>query len=113
MIRRTALVLTLLTAASAAGAQTPPQPEAPTGRSEKRAATAKRFMVAAAHPEAVRIALDILKRGGNAVDAAVAAQLALNLVEPHGLARKGAHESDRSLALDVCLGDALYGFLDL
>ena len=39
-------------------------------------------MVAAAHPLAVEAGLDILKQGGSAVDAAVAVQAVLGLVEP-------------------------------
>jgi gamma-glutamyltranspeptidase/glutathione hydrolase len=39
-------------------------------------------MVVAAHPLAARAAYDALKRGGGAVDAAIAAELVLNLVEP-------------------------------
>ncbi len=39
-------------------------------------------MVVAAHPLAARAGYDILKRGDNAVDAAIATQLVLNLVEP-------------------------------
>jgi gamma-glutamyltranspeptidase / glutathione hydrolase len=39
-------------------------------------------MVAAAHPLAVQIGLDVLRRGGNAFDAALATNAALGLLEP-------------------------------
>ena len=39
-------------------------------------------MVAAAHPLAVEAGLDVLKRGGSAIDAAVAVQMMLGVVEP-------------------------------
>ncbi len=44
--------------------------------------TAARYMIAAANPYAAQAGLDMLARGGSAVDAAIAAQLVLNLVEP-------------------------------
>ena len=44
--------------------------------------TAKSFMVAAAHPLAVEAGYEILKRGGSAMDAAIAVQMALGLAEP-------------------------------
>ena len=46
------------------------------------AVLAKRFMVAAAHPLAAEAGAEVLKRGGSAIDAAVAVQMVLGLVEP-------------------------------
>ena len=43
---------------------------------------AKSAMVAAAHPLAVKAGTDILKQGGSAIDAAIAVQTVLNVVEP-------------------------------
>lgn len=43
---------------------------------------AKRHMVATAHPAATAAGLAVLQAGGNAVDAAVAVQMVLTLVEP-------------------------------
>ncbi len=42
----------------------------------------KQFAIAAANPLATQAGYDIIKRGGNALDAAVAVQMVLNLVEP-------------------------------
>jgi len=41
-------------------------------------------MVATSHPLATQIGLDILKQGGTAIDAAIAANVALGLMEPTG-----------------------------
>ena len=58
-------------------------PEADSGRYAKSAAArATKFMVAAANPLAVEAGLAMLRQGGSAVDAAIATQLVLNLVEP-------------------------------
>jgi len=61
----------------------PSQPEASsTFRAGMNSATATRHLVAAANPLATEAGLEILRAGGSAVDAAVAIQMVLTLVEP-------------------------------
>ncbi len=59
-----------------------PQPEGPSGVVAKRAVLASRHMAAAANPVAAAAGREILRQGGSALDAAIAIQLVLNLVEP-------------------------------
>ena len=60
----------------------PLQPEIATGWRSKADVVTQRFAVAAANPLATQAGLDMLKAGGSAVDAAVAVQMVLGLVEP-------------------------------
>jgi gamma-glutamyltranspeptidase / glutathione hydrolase len=57
-------------------------PEAATGYQEKAGWAASHYMVAAANPLAVDAGYQMLKKGGSAIDAAIATQLVLTLVEP-------------------------------
>ncbi len=57
-------------------------PEIATGISERKMQTAEKHMIAAANPYAANAGLDVLNRGGNAIDAMVTTQLILGLVEP-------------------------------
>ncbi|HEX9275962.1 MAG TPA: gamma-glutamyltransferase [Casimicrobiaceae bacterium] len=59
-----------------------PAPEPATGITPKALVTSQRFMVVAAHPLAARAGYDVIRRGGSALDAAIATELVLNLVEP-------------------------------
>jgi gamma-glutamyltranspeptidase / glutathione hydrolase len=66
--------------AAPAGEFLPPEP--PSGFTAKKIGYANRDMVAAANPLAVDAGVSILAQGGSAVDAAIAVQMVLNLVEP-------------------------------
>ena len=65
-----------------AKADIPQQPEGPSGWTHKPAWGAQRFAVAAANPLAADAGYEMLRAGGSAVDAAIAVQLVLTLVEP-------------------------------
>jgi gamma-glutamyltranspeptidase/glutathione hydrolase len=60
----------------------PTDPEAASGIAGKPPVFAARDMVVAAHPAAAEAGREILRKGGNAIDAAIAVQFVLNLVEP-------------------------------
>ncbi|HEY0877405.1 MAG TPA: gamma-glutamyltransferase family protein [Zeimonas sp.] len=57
-------------------------PEASTGYAEREPVFAERFLAVTANRYATRAAVSVLDAGGNAVDAAIAAQMVLGLVEP-------------------------------
>ena len=65
-----------------AAAAAPAAPEIATGYADKAGWASKKFMVSAANPLAVEAGYQILKQGGAAIDAAIAVQLVLTLVEP-------------------------------
>ncbi len=100
--------------ALAACQQTPPQVRAdgefrapqikPTPKAHT-AVGADRQMVAAANRHAARAGLDILRAGGSAVDAAIAAQMVLNVIEPQSSGIGGGgflmHFAAKSGAIDA------------
>jgi gamma-glutamyltranspeptidase/glutathione hydrolase len=60
----------------------PDQPEGSSGYTEKPGWATSKFAVAAANPLATDAGYQVLKAGGSAVDAAIAVQMVLGLVEP-------------------------------
>jgi gamma-glutamyltranspeptidase/glutathione hydrolase len=58
------------------------QPEGPSGIASRPLVTAKQHMVVAANSLAAEAGLAMLRKGGSAIDAAIATQMVLNLVEP-------------------------------
>ncbi len=80
------LVFTLCAPAIAREENRPLAPEIATKTLEKadknQSVSGKRIMAVTAHPEATKAAYDILKAGGTAADAGIAAQMVLGLVEP-------------------------------
>ena len=87
MLRRLVLCLFLLVwpvlgSARDVATDVAPAPEAATGLTPKTLSVDDKHMVAAAHPLAAEAGREILRKGGSAVDAAIASQLVLGLVEP-------------------------------
>ncbi len=87
--RRTALALAAATALLAACStapqlaySVPDQPEGSSGYTEKPGWATREFAVAAANPLATDAGYQVLKAGGSAIDAAIAVQMVLTLVEP-------------------------------
>lgn len=73
------VVSVLVTCVSILDAERHPPSAYRTGRS---VVSAPHGMVATSHPLAAQVGLDILKKGGNAIDAAIATNAALGLMEP-------------------------------
>lgn len=61
-----------------------PSPRAQVAVSGEEMVTSRTGMASTAHPLASEAAMDIIRKGGNAVDAAVAAAFAIGVVEPDG-----------------------------
>ncbi|KRW69122.1 gamma-glutamyltransferase [Pseudomonas sp. TTU2014-066ASC] len=108
---RTALLsgLLLLSVAACQSPETevsvPALPEAATGYTAKPGWATERFAVAAANPLATEAGYEILKAGGSALDAAVAVQMVLTLVEPQSSGIGGGAfllhwDGERVVALD-------------
>lgn len=88
------------------GAAAPPtQPEFASGTTIKPGWTHRRFVVAAANPLATEAGAQVLRDGGSAVDAAIAVQMVLTLVEPQSSGIGGGafllhHNGQRVQAFD-------------
>ncbi|MGF7116652.1 gamma-glutamyltranspeptidase/glutathione hydrolase [Pseudomonas laurylsulfatiphila] len=81
-----ALVVSALTLAACNNASVPTLPLAPESasgfRTDLKTQHAEKFMAAAANPLAAEAGREMLRRGGSAIDAAIAMQAVLTLVEP-------------------------------
>ena len=77
-----ALLLALTAAGPTPRVQAFEQPEGESGFTSKPLVKANKHMVIAAHPLAAEAGLARLRQGGSAIDAGIAAQMVLNLVEP-------------------------------
>ncbi|GAA5218023.1 gamma-glutamyltransferase [Corallincola platygyrae] len=76
------LVCCLLSFSFFSAAEPTREPEAASGLVKKKAAQGKQFAVATANIHASNAAYQMLEAGGSAVDATIAAQMVLTLVEP-------------------------------
>jgi len=78
----TATFLALLAFGAGANLHAFEQPEGASAIASRPLVKAKKHMVVAANPLAAEAGLAMLRKGGSAIDAAIATQMVLNLVEP-------------------------------
>src|SRR5262252_1686376 len=82
MSTRAAVLVAGFVAMTAAVVPAADRPITPPGKAGRSVTVAVNGIVATSHPLAVQIGLDVLKKGGNAVDAAIATNAAMGLMEP-------------------------------
>lgn len=106
-IRYLFIVISILLSFTAGAEQRTEAPEAATGIQQHIPVTARHAMVVAANALAVEAGVQMLRRGGTAVDAAIAVQMVLGLVEPQSSGVGGGsfmlyyrHEQHRVFAYD-------------
>lgn len=95
----------LSTLPSLQAASAPDAPEGDTGRYTLSAATGKAAMVVTANTHATTAAIAMLRKGGSAMDAAIAAQAVLGLVEPQSSGFAGGtfllyHDGESIISID-------------